>query len=280
MTLTLKRLPVALAMALATMAAASGAMAAERCGDGKTLKEGTLTIATGNPAYFPWVIDDKPEAGKGFEAAVAYAVAAKMGYSKEQVAWVRTGFDEAVQPGAKNFDVNLQQFSITDERKKVIDFSAPYFTSTAAVVTRKRAVDAGAKPVKAELAKLRWGAAAGTTAPGLITKLIGPAQETLLYDDTANMTAALKADQIDAILVDLPTALYVSGVELSDGVVLGQYSHDASGKQDQFGMLLAKDSPLTKCVNEAIDAMTADKSLAAIETEWLQTNTNVPLIAE
>ena len=136
---------------------AAPSLAMDNCAAGKTLAEGKLTIATGNPAYYPWVHDDAPESGKGFEAAVAYAVAARMGFDKDDVIWVRTSFDEAIQPGAKNFDFNMQQYSITEEREKVVDFSAPYYSAAAAVLVRQGAVDGGLKPDLSALKSLNWG---------------------------------------------------------------------------------------------------------------------------
>jgi polar amino acid transport system substrate-binding protein len=260
--------------------AMNGANAGDSCATGKTISEGMLTVGTGNPAYFPWVIDDAPESGQGFEAAVAYALAERMGFAKDQVTWVRTSFDQAIQPGEKSFDINMQQYSITAEREQTIDFSAPYYTSSAAIVVRQPTLDAGATTTKQSLSGLRWGAAAGTTALELIDKLIGPAQGVLLYDDTADVTEAMKADQIDATLVDLPTALFLSAVMLDDGVVMGQYPHDASGALDQFGAVMTEGNPLKECVDAAIGDMTADGSLAAIETEWLSDATSVPVIVE
>jgi ABC-type amino acid transport/signal transduction systems, periplasmic component/domain len=128
------------------------------CATGKTLEDGVLTIATGNPAYYPWVMNDAPESGEGFEAAVAYAIAAAMGFEADQVAWVRTSFDEAIQPGAKNFDFNMQQYSITPERDQMVDFSLPYYTSAMAVLTTESVLEAtGAEPTVASLKGLIWG---------------------------------------------------------------------------------------------------------------------------
>jgi polar amino acid transport system substrate-binding protein len=137
------------------------------CTAGKTLAEGKITIATGNPAYEPWVVGDAPESKEGFEAAVAYAVAAEMGFSDENVVWVRTGFDEAIQPGAKNFDFNLQQYSITDERKQTVSFSDPYYTTNQAIVGLEGSAAVGAS--LADLKKLKLGAQVGTTSLAYIT---------------------------------------------------------------------------------------------------------------
>lgn len=258
--------------------AATGGFAAGHCAAGKTLTEGTLTIATGNPAYYPWVIDDAPEAGQGFEAAVAYALAAEMGFAQDAVTWVRTSFDEAIQPGAKNFDLNMQQYSITPERDKVVDFSAPYYTAPQAVLTTNAVVEAGAEPTLASLKTLKWGVVASTTALPVVMEQIQPDQSPLVYDDNANVVEAMKAGQIDAALFDLPSALFTSAVLMENGALLGQFDPSAADSPDQFGALMPDGSALKSCVDEALAAMTENGTLAAIEAEWLQEATGVPLI--
>lgn len=271
------------AFGFGTMLAAIAALSAptyamDTCATGKTITEGKLTIATGNPAYYPWVHDDTPESGKGFEAAVGYAVADKMGFAKDDVTWVRTSFDEAIQPGAKSFDFNMQQYSITEERERVVDFSDPYYAAPAAILVRQKTVDGGLKPEMAALKALKWGVAQATTALPVVTQTIQPDSDPLFYDDTANAVAAMQADQIDAAVFDLPTALYLSAVVLEDGVVLGQFPAEQSDNPDQFGMLMADGNPIKECVNEALAELKTDGSLAAIEAEWLQAATNVPLV--
>lgn len=257
---------------------ATGALAQNDCAAGKTLTDGTLTIATGNPAFFPWVLDDAPESGKGFEAAVAYAVAAEMGFAADQVTWVRTSFDQSIQPGAKNFDFNLQQFSITEDREKVVDFSVPYYSSAMAVLTTRSVVDAGAAPTIDSLKGLLWGADANTTAVPMLTGLIGPDRDPMLYGDNVDVTAAMQAGQIDAALFDLPTALYLSGVVVEDGVILGQFPPERSENPDQFGLLMEEGNPLKTCVDAALTALRDSGKLAEIEAEWLQATTGVPVI--
>nr|WP_321456236.1 ABC transporter substrate-binding protein [uncultured Cohaesibacter sp.] len=274
MTSPLKLIAVAAAFAIG----AGSAFAAENCAAGKTLEEGKLTIATGNPAYFPWVIDDAPESGKGFEAAVAYAVADKMGFDAEHVNWVRASFDESIQPGAKNFDVNMQQFSITADRDKVVDFSEPYYTSAMAVLTTKAIVEGGAKPTLDSLKKLKWGADASTTAVPMLIGLVHPESDPLLYNDNADVSAALQAGQIDAALFDLPTALFLAAVTVKDGVVMGQFPADRSTNPDQFGMLLEEGSPLKPCIDSAITALKEEGTLAKLEDKWLAESTGVPVI--
>jgi polar amino acid transport system substrate-binding protein len=259
----------------AAVLSAQAALAGGHCAAGKTLTEGKLTIATGNPAYYPWVLNDAPESGEGFEAAVAYAVAAEMGFDAEDVVWVRSSFDEAIQPGAKNFDVNMQQYSITPERDEVVDFSAPYYVAPMAVLL--------APGVEAEanleaLRALKWGAVGTTTAVPMLQEVIQPEQDLLLYGDNSDVNAAMSAGQIDAALFDLPTALFLSAVMIEGSSVLGQFPADRGEKPDQFGMLMEEGSPLKACVDEALEALRASGVLDAIEVGWLQEDTGVPLI--
>ncbi|MBV1893336.1 MAG: ABC transporter substrate-binding protein [Ilumatobacteraceae bacterium] len=243
-----------------------------------TIDDDVLTIATGEPAFYPYVLDDDPESGEGFESAVAYAVAHQMGYLPESVVWVRTGFDEAIQPGAKSFDMNLQQFSINPERAETIDFSLPYYTSNQAIVALEGSAAEGATTV-ADLKEVKFGAQVGTTSLDFITDVIQPDQEPFVYDDNVGAKAALEANQIDAAVFDLPTALYVSGVEIDGSLVTGQFPGDAGGTTDNFGFILEKDSPLTGCVDAAITALTDSGELEAITTEWMSDFTGAPLIA-
>ncbi|MEL6916031.1 MAG: ABC transporter substrate-binding protein [Pseudomonadota bacterium] len=248
------------------------------CYEGKTLTEGKLTVATGNPAYFPWVMDDTPQSGMGFEAAVAYAVAEEMGLAAADVVWVRTSFDEAIQPGAKNFDVNIQQYSITAERDEMVDFSAPYYSAAMAVLA---VGPAGSTPPElGALRDLRWGAVGTTTAVPKLLETIQPANQPLLYGDNADVTAALQAGQIDAALFDLPTALFLSAVVVEDSQIIGQFSAERTEIPDQFGMLMEEGNPLKECVDAALAAITESGQLADIEAQWLQDTTGVPLITE
>jgi polar amino acid transport system substrate-binding protein len=238
-----------------------------------TITEGKLTIATGEPAYYPWIIDDKPESGEGFEGAVAYAVAKQLGFSNDEVVWVRTTFDGAVTPGEKNFDFNLQQFSITEERKAAVDFSSPYYTAPQAIVSYKGSKIAGKTSI-AELKSAKLGAAVGTTSLDAIETQIGVKPQ--VFNDNAAAVTALKNGQIDGLVVDLPTAFYLSGVEVKDGLIVGQLPSTGAG--DQFGLLLAKGSKITTCVSGAVDAITADGTLAAITDKWLATDAGAPVL--
>ena len=238
-----------------------------------TVTAGKLTIATGEPAYYPWIIDDKPETGNGFEGAVAYAVAKQLGFDAADVVWVRTTFDSAVTPGEKNFDFNLQQFSITDERKTAVDFSSPYYTAPQAIVSFKGSKIDG-KTSLADLKDAKLGAAVGTTSLDAISTQIGAKPQ--VFNDNAAGVSALKNKQIDGLVVDLPTAFYLSGVEVPNGIIVGQLPSTGSG--DQFGLLLTKGSSLTSCVSGAVDAITADGTLAAITDKWLATDAGAPVL--
>jgi len=242
-----------------------------------TIAEGKLTIATGTPAFEPWVVGDAPESGEGFEAAIAYAVATELGYTNENIVWVRTGFDEAVQPGAKNFDFNLQQYSITEERKATVSFSDPYYSTNQAVVGFADSPVASATKFS-ELKELKFGAQSGTTSLDFILNVIKPTNEPFIYDDNAGAKAALEAKQIDAIVVDLPTAFYISAVEIEGSKVIGQFPLSDAVAADNFGLLFDKDNKLVDCVNTALGALKESGKLAEIEKTWLADKTNAPVI--
>jgi polar amino acid transport system substrate-binding protein len=267
-----------LALSVGLIMNAGAATAQVGCAAGKTLNEGVLTIATSNPAYFPWVMDNDPASGKGFEAAVAFEVAARMGFDAAKVVWTAASFDESIQPGLKNFDFNLQQFSVTAEREQVVDFSIPYYSAAMAVLTRKSAIDAGVTSDLASLKGVIWGADASTTALPMLQDLIAPETAPLLYNDNTDVVAAMKANQVDAALFDLPTALYLGAVVLEDGVILGQFPSERSQNPDRFGLLMEEGNALKSCVDAAITAMTSDGTLAGLEAAWLQETTGVPVI--
>jgi polar amino acid transport system substrate-binding protein len=256
---------------------AAGGGTGNDCTAGKTLDEGVLTVATATPAFEPWVVGDDPTTGEGFESAVAFAVAEAMGFSAENVAWVRTGFDEAIQPGPKNFDFNLQQYTITPERSEVVTFSDPYYSTNQAVVGFADGPAAGVTTIE-ELRGLKLGAQAGTTSFDFINDVIQPESAPFAYNDNVDAKAALESQQIDAIVLDLPTAFFVSAVEIEGTSVIGQFPADAAAQPDQFGLLFEKDNPLVECVNAALAALTESGDLAAIEREWLADATGAPVI--
>lgn len=242
----------------------------------KTVTPGKLTIATGEPAYSPWVENNDPASGKGFEAAVAYAVAGKLGFANADVVWVRSTFDAAVAPGAKDWDFNLQQFSITEERRNAVDFSSPYYTTAQAVVTLKGSPVAGATTV-AELKGALLGAQTGTTSHRMLTETVAPTTAPSVFNNSQDTVQALKGGQVDAIVVDLPTALYLVAAELDGGVVVGQFADTSGG--DQFGLVLPKGSALTAAVTGAVDALRADGTLDSLTKTWLSETVNVPVLS-
>jgi polar amino acid transport system substrate-binding protein len=248
---------------------------AKECAAGKTLKADGLTIATGDPAFPPYVVDDKPESGEGFEAAVGLAVAKELGFEGDTVTWTRTAFDTVIAPGPKDFDFNLQQFTITDERKQAVDFSDGYYTAAQAVFGLADSPAASAKTI-ADLKGLKIGVASGTTSVDYVENTIKPDADPLIFNDNAAAKLALESKQIDAVVSDLPTALYITAVEIEGTKVFGQI--EGSGT-DEFGLLLAKDSPMTECLNLALAALKSSGELEQITTKWMSEYTEAPIIS-
>lgn len=245
--------------------------------DLKTLKTGTLTVATSEPAYSPWVVDDDPTSGKGYEPAVAYAVAKELGYSGKQVTWVRADFNAAIAPGPKTFDVDVNQFSASPERAKAVDFSSPYYDVVQAVVADASSPAASATSVAA-LKKLRLGAQVGTTSLTSITDQIKPSTDPMVYNSNDDAVAALKNGQVDALVLDLPSAFYASGAQLDHGKVVGQLPNPAGTKPEQFGMVLGLGSPLTSCVSKALDTLRSDGTLEKLQGKWLSEAADAPVL--
>ncbi|MDR1774960.1 MAG: ABC transporter substrate-binding protein [Actinomycetes bacterium] len=238
-----------------------------------TLVPGKLTVATGEPAYYPWVIDDKPETGEGFEPAVIYAVAEKLGFAKEDVVWTRSQFEAAIAPGPKDFDLNIQQFSITDERKQAVDFSSPYYITSQALVTNSDNAYAGAKTL-AELEGAIIGAASGTTSLRVAEEKF--ADSVNPYNDNDAAIQALNSGQIDAVVLDVPTAYYATAAQLDDGKIIGIIDGTEGG--DELGILLAKDSPLTDAVSAAVDELRAESVLSQLAEQWLAANADAVIL--
>jgi polar amino acid transport system substrate-binding protein len=260
----------------ATGTGANGDPAA--CAEGNTLSDGELTVATGEPAFPPYVIDDAPESGAGFEAALAYAVADQMGFGEDQVTWVRTTFEGAIQPGPKDFDFNIQQYSITPEREEVVSFSEPYYEANQAILGYDDSPAADAATAAA-IRDLRIGVAAGTTSLTFVTDILQPTADPFVYNDNAAAKQALDTQQIDAIVADLPTALYVSGVEIEGTTVFGQFPPSEGTQGESWGMLFAKDNPLVECVSLALASLRASGALEEITTEWMSESVNAPEIS-
>ncbi|WP_432993749.1 ABC transporter substrate-binding protein [Dactylosporangium sp. CA-233914] len=263
----------------AAPAASAGASAAASCAPAqlKTVAAGKLTVGTDDPVYPPWFADNKPESGQGFESAVAYAVAEKLGYTKEQVAWTRVTFNNAIAPGPKTFDFDINEFSITDERKKAVDFSSPYYDVTQTVIALKSSKIAGAKSI-ADLKNAKLGAQVGTTSYRSITEVVKPAAQPSVYNNNDDAKKALQNGQIDGLVVDLPTAFYITGAEITDAVIVGQLPQ-TSGPPEQFGLVLDQGSALTGCVSGAVDALRADGTLRKLQQQWLSATQGAPTLA-
>ncbi|MFF7256395.1 ABC transporter substrate-binding protein [Streptomyces microflavus] len=238
--------------------------------------EGKLTVGTDKPAYAPWFSDDEPSNGKGFESAVAYAVAKQLGYGRDAVVWQHTPFNSAFAPGAKKFDFDINQVSISESRKKAVAFSSGYYDVRQAVVALKSSKAAGAKSV-ADLKKVKLGAQVGTTSLDFINDLVKPDTKPAVYQRNDFAKSALKTGQVDAIVVDLPTAFYITGAEVPEAEVVGQFPNSAE-KPEQFGLVLDKESTLTSCVSGAVDALRKDGTLAALEKEWLSDAVDAPVL--
>jgi polar amino acid transport system substrate-binding protein len=276
---TIIRAVAAAGAAALALSLAACTPAADTPGDAGSdyVTDGKLTIGTGEPAYYPWVIDDAPESGEGFESAIAYAVAEELGFSPDDVVWVRTTFDEAIAPGAKNFDFNLQQFSITDERKQNVDFSSPYYETTQVVITTEASKAADASSI-ADLKDLLIGAQSGTTSFDAIEEQIQPTAGAQAFNTNDDAKLALESGTVDAIVVDLPTAFYLTGVELTGGLIVGQLPTPDGKSGDEFGLVLAKDSPLTADVTAAVDALRDSGRLQDIADEWLADAADAPVL--
>lgn len=243
--------------------------------DIRTLKPGTLTLATSKPAFEPWMVDDDPTTGKGFESAVAYAAATALGYSRAQVTWTRADFNAAVQPGRKTFDADINQFSITEARRTAVDFSSSYYAVPQAVLVRSDAVPA--ERTIAALKDLQLGAQVGTTSYQAITGQIRPGKGPRTYNDNSAAGQALGNGQIQAMVADLPTALYLAAAELKGVEVFGQLP-PSGATPDQLAFVLDKGSPVTACLTKAVDQLRTDGTLTKLATQWLTASAGAPVL--
>ncbi|KFI80901.1 ABC superfamily ATP binding cassette transporter, amino-acid binding protein [Bifidobacterium pullorum] len=231
----------------------------------QTVTPGKLTVATGDPAYEPWVLNDDPESGEGYEAAVAYAVAEQLGFDADDVVWTRTTFDAAIAPGPKDWDMNIQQFGITDERKQAVDFSSGYYKDTRAVIVKKDGKFADATSL-ADLKDAVVGATVGTQGYTYAKEKINDNVQT--FNDDASLAQALDAGQIDALVADTTVCVYmVQSGQVADGVVIGRIA--GSEDKDGMGIVLPKDSPLTEATTKAVDDLEADGTLQKLQDQWL-----------
>ncbi|WP_327308520.1 ABC transporter substrate-binding protein [Streptomyces sp. NBC_01298] len=237
-------------------------------------KSGQLTVATDSPAYAPWFDSNTPSNGKGFESAVAYAVAGKLGFSRDKVKWVVEPFAHSYAPGPKNFDFDINQISITPQRAQAVDFSTSYYTADQAILTLNNSAFAKATSL-GELKDAKIGVQVATTSYQAVLDQLKPSRTPSVFNTTNDEVNALKNGQIDAIVTDLPTVFFLAGSELDNAKIVGQFGY-AGGTPEEFGLLLPKGSGYTSCVNEALSALKADGTLAKLTAEWLSASANVP----
>jgi polar amino acid transport system substrate-binding protein len=252
----------------ATATATADATTAAASCDKATLqlfKDGRLTVGTDKPAFPPYFEDDDPTNGKGFESAVAYAVAEQLGFTTDEVDWTVVPFNSSYAPGEKKFDFDINQISITPKRAERVDFSEPYFTAPQAVVARK-GTDAASATSLADLADDKLGVQVGTTSLDAVSDSIQPSEQPQVFNDSNDTVRALKNGRVDAIVTDLPTAFYLTAAEIEDGQIVGQFSAPGG---DDWGLVLEKDSPLTPCVDQAIESLRSSGRLADIQNEWM-----------
>jgi polar amino acid transport system substrate-binding protein len=233
---------------------------------------GQLTVGTDKPAFPPYFVDDDPTNGKGFESAVAYAVADELGFTKDEVEWMVVPFNASYAPGPKDFDFDINQISITPDREKVVDFSQPYYTAPQAVVTPKNSEFANAETF-ADLEGASVGVQIGTTSLDAVNQVMQPAEEPKVFNDSNDVVTALKQGQVDAVVVDLPTAFYVTAAQVPNSKIVGQFSAPGG---DSFGLLLAKDSELTECLDQAIAALDESGQLEQITNKWMGAAAGAP----
>ena len=269
------------ALAVGASAAAHPTASAVGC---PTVKSGQLTIGTDNPAYPPWYaggtktskwkIND-PSTGKGYESAVAYAIAAKLGFTKAHVAWTYVPFNRSYAPGTKSFDFDINQISYTAARAKVVTFSSSYYEVDQALVVLKGTKIASVHS-RAGLRGFKLGAELGTTSYADILSAINPSSQPSVFDTDAAAVQALKNKQIDGLVVDLPTAFYISAAEVPNSEVSAQFPSAKGG--EHFGMVFAKGNPLASCVDGALASLKSSGALTKIQSTWLAKATGAPVL--
>jgi polar amino acid transport system substrate-binding protein len=246
------------------------------CAQGKTLTDGTLTVATDSPAYDPWFSNNDPSNGKGFESAVAYAVAKQLGFGQSSVKWVKQPFNTSFAPGPKHFDFDINQISITPARAKAVTFSDGYYTATQALVALKGSPIASVTSL-ADLKKYKLGAQTGTTSLTALREDVQPDSDPVVFQNTNDAKQALLNHQVDAIAADLSTAFYITAVQIPHSTIVGQFKQQ-TGSPEQFGMLFQKGNPLADCVNQALTNLRSDGTLDSLEQKWLSQTVSVPVL--
>jgi polar amino acid transport system substrate-binding protein len=244
-----------------------------------------FTIGTSNPAYPPYFLENTdghktdpwelgdPTNGTGFESAVGYGIANKLGFSRDEVTWLVVPFDQSYAPGAKNFDIDLNQVSFKPERAETADLSDGYYFGNQSLVVLKNSPLASATSIAA-LKDHTFGAQVGTTSYDAIVNVIKPSKDPQVYNDNDAAIKALGNGTIDGVVVDLPTADYITNVQVDNSKIVGQFE---GGTPEHFSAVLAKSSPLTPCVNGAIAALTSDGTLEALASQFLPFQDAVPV---
>jgi polar amino acid transport system substrate-binding protein len=240
----------------------------------ETVEPGTLTVATDKPAFPPYFEDNDPTNGRGFESAVAYAIADQLGYEESEVEWVVEPFNSSYAPGPKDFDFDVNQISITPRRAEQVDFSSPYYEAEQAVVALDDSPAAAATSL-ADLADASFGVQIGTTSLEAVESEIQPSEDPQVFDTSNDVVSALENGQVDAIVVDVPTAYFLTATQVQDASIVGQFPAPGG---DEWGALLEKDSPLTGCVSKAIDDLKGSGELPAIEKQWMSEVTDAPVL--
>ena len=260
----------------ASSSTATNANAADKCTKAQlqTRSPGTLTVATDKPAFPPYFEDNDPTNGRGFESAVAYAIAQKLGYAKSDVKWTTEPFNSSYAPGPKKFDFDVNQISITPARAKRVDFSTPYFTAPQALVALKSS-DAAKATSLADLANTKLGVQIGTTSLDAVNQVVKPSAQPKVFNDSNDVVTALKQKQVDAVVVDLPTAFFLTAAQVPGAKIVGQFSAPGG---DTWGALLPKGSPLTQCVNQALGDLKESGTLRSLEQRWLGAAAGAPVL--
>jgi polar amino acid transport system substrate-binding protein len=234
---------------------------------------GQLTIATDSPAYDPWFSNNTPSNGKGYESAVAYAIATQLGFSTSQVTWVVEPFDSSYAPGPKKFDFDINEVSVTPDREQVVSFSKSYFDVNQALVALKSNPIVNAHN-PSDLANYKYGDQVGTTSLAYIQSQIKPTKTPAVYNTLDDAVSALKVKQIDAIVIDTPTAQYMASQQVPNGTVVGQFPTTG----EHYGLLFSKDNPLVSCVNQAIDKLNSAGTIKNLQTQYLSDYISIPAI--
>lgn len=267
----------ALLVALLVPLATGAAQAQENTPDDPRLfTPGKLTVATSDPVFPPWMMDNDPSNGEGFESALVYALAEEMGFDREDVVWVRETFDQAIAPGAKNYDFGIQQISVTEERSQIATFSDPYYLPEKAVVAMPGSPVSEARTFE-DLRDVRWGVMIGTTDLDYVAEIIG-VDDAAVYNDQVGLFQALQGNQIDAVATELATALYLTAVQVPDAEIAAILPHDENDYG--HGLIFEQGNELVEWVNEAIATLQSEGVIDALVAEYLIADPDLPVITQ